>query len=67
MGFILLGAGLFSIVATILKPNFYWNNRKALMLRKVFGDMGTSIFYFALGGFLTVVGILELFNVITMK
>lgn len=49
----ILGAGLFSIICTILKPAFYWESRKAKQLRNLLGNTATSVFYILIGAALT--------------
>jgi len=48
-GIIFILIGLFSIICTIKKPNFFWESRKALRMRKLLGDKITSIFYIVVG------------------
>lgn len=50
-GIIFILIGLFSIICTIKKPNFFWESRKALRMRKLLGDKITSIFYIVIGAF----------------
>lgn len=57
---LLICVGLFAIIATIIKPNFYWNSRKARRFRKFFGDTVTTIIYLAIGSFAIILGITEL-------
>lgn len=58
---ILIIAGLFTLILTILKPGFFWNHRKAIALRKRIGDGATSIIYLVIGGFCLIVGVLSWF------
>ena len=48
-GIIFILIGLFSIICTIKKPNFFWESRKALRMRKLLGDKITSVFYIVVG------------------
>lgn len=57
MSLLFILIGLYTIIATIKKPNFFWENKKAKLMRKIIGDKVTSIFYMAIGFFISVVGI----------
>jgi hypothetical protein len=46
------GAGLFSIVASILNWDWFFNNRRARIFLKMFGRTGARVFYIILGLFL---------------
>ncbi|WFD08950.1 hypothetical protein [Tepidibacter hydrothermalis] len=50
-GLICILIGLFTLICTIKKPNFFWENRKALRMRRLIGDKITSIFYIIIGAF----------------
>ena len=49
MSYFLIGAGIFTLVCTFLKPDFYWESRKAIRMRKLLGDRGASFFYYGIG------------------
>ncbi|CAH2213256.1 hypothetical protein [Tepidibacter aestuarii] len=53
--FILIG--LYTIIATVKKPAFFWENRKAKVMRKIVGDKIASVFYMAIGCFISGVGV----------
>lgn len=55
-GIILLVVGVFTLVMTIKKPDFYWESRKAKNLRWILGDKWTTIFYIALACFMLFFG-----------
>ena len=44
-GIILIVIGVFTLAMTILKPPFYWGSRKALRMRRLFGDSLASTIY----------------------
>ncbi len=46
------GAGLFSIVASILNWDWFFNHRRARIFLKMFGRTGARVFYIILGLFL---------------
>ncbi|MFM9329457.1 immunity 17 family protein [Paenibacillus mesotrionivorans] len=46
------GAGLFSIVASILNWDWFFNHRQARIFLKMFGRTGARVFYTILGLFL---------------
>ncbi|SHI57945.1 hypothetical protein [Lutispora thermophila] len=46
---VILFIGLFTTICTLLKPDFYWENRKAVALRKLVGDRIAAIFYLIIG------------------
>jgi len=46
---IIFGAGFFSILASVLNWDFFFENRKAQWALKVFGRNGARIFYVVLG------------------
>jgi len=46
---ILIGAGAFSILASIYNWDFFFENRKARIFVNLFGRKGSRIFYSALG------------------
>lgn len=48
-GIIILLIGLFITICTLAKPSFYWENRKALRLRRLVGDGITTILYLIIG------------------
>lgn len=56
-GIILILIGVFTLVCSITKPNFYWNSRKARSMRKFVGDGMTTIIYLVLSIISIVVGI----------
>lgn len=56
-GIILILIGVFTLVCSIAKPNFYWNSRKANRMRKFVGDGMTTIIYLVLSILSIVVGI----------
>ncbi|WP_033961439.1 immunity 17 family protein [Psychroserpens jangbogonensis] len=47
-----IGAGAFSIIASILNWDFFFENRKAEFLVNILGRNGSRIFYAILGLFL---------------
>lgn len=55
-GIILLIVGIFTLAMTIMKPDFYWESRKAKSLRRLIGDKGSAIFYIALACFMLFFG-----------
>ncbi|WP_432664951.1 hypothetical protein R9X47_01650 [Wukongibacter baidiensis] len=57
---ILIIVGIFTFTCTLKKPNFFWEHRKAKLLRKTIGDKATSIFYFTISLIITVVGLFVL-------
>ncbi|MCK8060619.1 MULTISPECIES: hypothetical protein [unclassified Fusibacter] len=67
MGFIILAAGLFALICTVIKPSFYWESRKAKRMRKLMGDGITTVIYLVIGSAITVAGLLEIFGVINLK
>ncbi len=48
-GIIFILIGLFSIICIIKKPNFFWESRKAIRMRKLLGDKITFAFYIVVG------------------
>ncbi len=44
--------GVFAIVASIFNWNFFFENRKAWLILKLFGRNGARIFYSSLGFFI---------------
>ncbi|MES2559559.1 MAG: tetratricopeptide repeat protein [Bacteroidota bacterium] len=42
---VLMIAGVAIAILTLVKPNFFWNRRKALFVRGILGDAGTTILY----------------------
>ena len=46
---ILIGAGAFSILASIFNWDFFFENRKARIFVNLFGRKGSRIFYSVLG------------------
>jgi len=67
MSLLLIGVGVFTLACTYFKPSFYWNSRKARRTRNLFGDSGASIVYYILGGGITIFGLLELLNIVTIN
>lgn len=67
MGILLIVFAVFAISCTYFKPSFYWDSRKAARLRNLLGDLGTSIFYYAIGVMLLVFGILDVTNISPLK
>jgi hypothetical protein len=49
MEILLIGAGIFTLICTFFKPDFYWESRKARRMRGIFGDTGATLFYIILG------------------
>ena len=64
--YLFIAIGLFTIWGAVAKPNFYWNSRRAVRLRKFIGEGGAMIFYLVLGLALILVGVLSLTDVITL-
>jgi small neutral amino acid transporter SnatA (MarC family) len=50
--FLSVGAGVFSVLASILNWDFFFESRKAQTFIKLFGRNGARIFYIILGLFL---------------
>lgn len=44
--------GLFILICTIKKPNFFWESLKVKFTRRILGDKITTYLYFGLSGFL---------------
>lgn len=63
MGFVFILIGVFAIVCTYGKFDFYWNSRKAKRMRNLIGDSATSVFYYAIGLASFVYGVLVVLNV----
>lgn len=59
---LLIIIGIFMIICTIKKPNFFWNNRKAMPLRNLLGDKAVAIIYIIIGIVAIVFGIYGFFN-----
>lgn len=57
VGIALILVGLLTLILTIIKPNFYWNSRKAVRARRIFGDTVASIIYLVLGVIIIVIGV----------
>ncbi len=53
---IAFGGGLFSIAASLLNWDFFFDNRKASFMIKILGRNGARIFYGLLGLFLLFMG-----------
>lgn len=60
-GIIFILMAIFTIICTIKKPTFFWEHRKAKLLRKILGNKLTSVFYMLIGIFLFGVGMISLF------
>ena len=57
MSVLFILVGLYTIIATVKKTDFFWENRKAKVMRKIVGDKVTSVFYMAIGCFVSGVGV----------
>lgn len=53
---ICFGAGILSIIASILNWNWFFENRRAYIFVKMFGRKGARVFYSLLGLFLFFIG-----------
>lgn len=53
----IIGAGIFSIVSSILNFDFYFESRKARFFVSIFGRNGARVFYGMLGIFLVILGV----------
>ena len=51
---------LFPIAAAYFNWDFFFNNRKAWLVVKIFGRNGARIFYGLLGGFVFIMGIMSI-------
>ncbi|KDR95804.1 hypothetical protein SAMN02745945_02180 [Peptoclostridium litorale DSM 5388] len=60
-GLFFIAIGIFAILGAVKKPRFFWGARKAKSMRRIFGDRITSIFYIAIGIFLSGFGITMFF------
>lgn len=57
MSILFILIGLYTIIATVKKPDFFWENRKAKVMRKIVGDKIASASYMAIGRFISGVGV----------
>ena len=55
---LLLLMGLFALTCTYYKPKFYWENHKALRMRKLFGDTATQVIYYVVAAFLIFISLM---------
>jgi len=55
---IVVAGGAFSILASVLNWDFFFENRRAKIFVKILGRIGARIFYFLLGLFLLFLGYL---------
>lgn len=60
MNLFIIGIGLFTIICTYFKPNFYWESRKAVRMRNLLGDTYTSLLYYGIGAVVIGIGIMEI-------
>ncbi len=54
---LVFGGGIFSILASVLNLNFFFENRKAKIFVTIFGRTGARVFYIILGIFIIVLGL----------
>lgn len=64
MGWVLAGAGVFSICGAMFNWEWFMNNRKARFFVRILGRGGTRMFYGILGTALVVVGVLMAMGII---
>lgn len=67
MEIIFILIGIFTLVCTYFKPDFYWESRKAKRTRALLGDTITSIIYYIIGVSVCVFGILVMLNIININ
>lgn len=63
-GLVIVGAGLFSIVAAALDWDLFMEHRKARIFVSLFGRLGARIFYVLFGLGFVVLGILFMLGII---
>ena len=63
-GFVLMAAGLFSIVGGITNWNWFMEHKKARFFVKVFTRTGARIFYCVIGAAIALVGVLMVVGII---
>lgn len=54
---LVFGGGIFSILASVLNLNFFFENRRAKIFVTIFGRTGARVFYIILGIFIIVLGL----------
>ena len=64
LGWIVVGAGLFSISGAVIDWDWFMNNRRAQLWLKLFGRQGTRIFYGVLGVVIAAIGSLMVSGVV---
>jgi hypothetical protein len=55
-----LSVGIATIALTCMKPRWFWQHPKALILRNTVGDVPTAMFYYLVGVFGIVLGLVKL-------
>lgn len=58
LDFLLMGFGAYFIIAVVIKPAIFWENRRMLQRRRLIGDRRTQILYGLMGVFMFGVGVL---------
>ncbi len=61
-GLVVIIAGLITIALTYYKPSPYWNKSSVRFVRNLIGDTGATIFYYAIGMLLLILGIVIIFS-----
>jgi hypothetical protein len=59
-GIFTLAVSTFLLLLTALKPNWFWDHPKTVVLRSAIGNMGTAAFYYAIALFGLALGIFQL-------
>ncbi len=59
-----MAIGVFSIIASIINWDAFFNSSKAGIFLKLFGRNGSRIFYFLLGTTIFSIGLLSILNII---
>jgi len=58
MGWLLVGAGVFSLAGALFNWQFFMNHRRARLVSKLLGQTGARLFYGVLGMVLAILGAL---------
>jgi len=56
--------GIYLIFGALVKPNFFWNSKKAIRLRNSFGDQTAVKIYLSISGLAILIGIFDMLNFI---
>lgn len=62
--YLAIAVGLYLIFGALVKPNFFWNSKKAMRLRNSFGDSMAVKIYMGISILAFLIALLDILNIL---